>query len=174
MVYVIREAFNRVKFYPCQSVGSKVACCFAVCWFLPLLIIFIIFYPEVPLWSVLLLGFWICFLIFATVACFFHGVIFDEKKGILSLRAIFWRAAKFSEIKDIRINNRPSVNPRKYCFIEVFLKNGKIIKMSGYSSCFRLKHDVEKSAKIVSEIKKRLQEKGYLKGVLEQVISYEE
>lgn len=54
------------------------------------------------------------------------------------------------------------------------MKNGKIIKMSGYSSCFRLKHDVEKSAKIVSEIKKRLQEKGYLKGVLEQVISYEE
>lgn len=72
---------------------------------------------------------------------------------------------KFSEIKDIRINNRPSIDSRKYCFIEVSLKNGKIVSMPGYTSFTFHKQDVEKSAKIVSEIKKRLREKGYLKGV---------
>lgn len=165
---------NRMKFYSFTSLGAKIGSIFSVCWVLPIWIVFIIYHQEIPLWAILLASGFICLFSFSVFVAFYVGLVFDEKKGILTVRVLRKQKAKFSEIKDIRINNRPSVDPRKYCFIEVSLKNGKIIKMLGYTSFTFHKHDVEKSAKIVSEIKKRLQEKGYLKGVLEQVISYEE
>ena len=41
-VMLFGRIFDRMKFYPCQSMDSKAACCVAICWFLPLFIIFII------------------------------------------------------------------------------------------------------------------------------------
>ena len=61
-------------------------------------------------------------------------------------------------IKTITVNANPSVDSEKYCFLEVCLLDGSIVKVSGYSSILK-KGDVQRTREIVSRINTLLEKR---------------
>lgn len=78
---------NRMKFYLCTSLGAKIGSIFSVCWVLHIWIVLIIYCLEIPLWAILASGI-LCLFSFSVFGAFYLGLVFDEKRGISSVRVL--------------------------------------------------------------------------------------
>lgn len=142
---------DKVRFL-LTSKGYK---CVGIVGAIGLLIFFIVLvthFPEIPLYAIIFVFFVFLFALFACILCFTHRIVVDTNKGLLLVANLTKKEIPLKEVIDIKVNNQFSINPKKFCNIEILLKDNRIIKIPGYSSVLK-RNDTDKTKKIVEKVK---------------------
>ena len=137
------------------SLTSKGYKCVGIVGAIGLLIFFIVLvinFQEIPLYAIIFVFFVFLFALFACILCFTHRIVVDTNKGLLIVANLTKKEVSLKEVIDIKVNNQFSINPKKFCNIEILLKDNRIIKIPGYSSILK-RNDTDKTKKIVEKVK---------------------
>jgi|GEM_PF-2316846 hypothetical protein len=110
-------------------------------------------FQEIPLYAIIFVFLTFVFALFGTILCFTHRIGVNKNKKSLVVVNLRKKEVRLEDVIDIKVNNRFSIAPKKYCYIDVVLKEDRIIKIPGYSSMIVRKNDTEKTQRIIEKIK---------------------
>lgn len=113
-------------------------------------------FQEIPLWAIIFVFLTFLFALFGSILCFTHRIVINTNKGFLVVANLRKKEVRLEDVIDIKVNNRFSIAPKKFCYIDVLLKEDRIIKIPGYSSMIVRKNDTEKTQIIIEKIKKMI------------------
>lgn len=116
------------------SLGFKLLSLFLTLIFIGLTCALMLFYTHVPWFAIVFSILILAFCSFSCFLCFNHCVIVNTKSNLLFIKSLKTIKINISEISQIKIDTKNSIDDRKYCFIEVILKDGTIYKTSEYST----------------------------------------
>lgn len=138
------------------SLTSKCYKCLGIVLSIELLIFFVVLivnFQEIPLYAIIFVFLTFVFVLFCTILCFTHRIVVNKNKKSLVVVNLRKKEVRLEDVIDIKVNNRFSIAPKKYCYIDVALKEDRIIKIPGYSSMIVRKNDTEKTQRIIEKIK---------------------
>ncbi|MDE7158338.1 MAG: hypothetical protein K2N74_02075 [Clostridiales bacterium] len=143
---------TKFRFY-LTSIGCKIL---SVCVSIEMLIlsgVLIYYYSQIP-WYAILFAVAVTVLCWvACVICFTHGLVLDKQKNIITIITLKRKKIALTDIEKIEVDIENSIDPNKYCFITICLKESEQVKTSGFFSIIK-KHDVQRTRLIVDEINK--------------------
>ncbi len=133
------------------GIGYKILACIITVAMVALFCVLVVFHQQVPFVAILFSAFVVLFCFLAFILCFTHRIIINLKAGNIIIANVKRHKIRIDKIKDITVNANPSVDSKRYCFCEVILLDGSIIKVAGYSSILK-NGDVQRTREIVSRI----------------------
>lgn len=116
------------------SLGFKLLSLFLTLVFIALTCTLILFYSHVPWYAIVFSILILVFCSFSLFLCFNHCIIVNTKSNLIIIKSLKTIKIDISEISQIKIDTKNSIDDRKYCFIEVILKDGTIYKTPEYST----------------------------------------
>lgn len=115
--------------------------------------ILIVFCSQI--WYAIFFSIWVVGVcLFSCFICFNHRIIIDLKHNKLKICNLRTVIINISEILDIYVDTKNSVDNYKYCFVIFMLRNGESVKLSGYSALY--KHSAVAITKQKVEVLKEL------------------
>lgn len=143
--------------YNLMSIGIKILSIIIFVSMTALNSVLIVFHNQVPLIAILFSCLVTLLLLFACILFFNNKIIINLKTRKVIAISFKKHTINIDEIKNIAVNNNPSIDSEKYCNIEISLSDGSIIRVSGYSSMLK-KGDVQKTRDIVGRLNTLLEE----------------
>lgn len=110
-------------------------------------------FQEIPLYAIIFVFLTFVFALFGTILCFTHRIIVNKNKKSLVVANLRKKEFWLEDIIDIKVNDQFSIAPKKFCYIDILLKGGEIIKIPGYSSILK-RNDVKKTNEIIEKVNK--------------------
>ena len=151
-----------MKYFSLTSKGYKILSILITIVMLSFSIVLLVYNRSVSPFAIIFAIATFLFTLLSSILCFTHRIVVNEKKGILTVANLIGQDIKLEDILDIIVNTKHSADERKYCFVDIILKeNNKTIRVSGYSALVK-KTAVNKTKNIVIELKDILSKDGYL------------
>lgn len=126
-----------IKNISLTSAGYKILTTLLSIFMVSLSALMIIFHEQIPWYVICFIIVVALFCLFGMFVCYYNRIVINVDEGYLSIYTLKHKRICIKDIKSVAIDKNHSINPKKYCFIIIQLKNGEIFKIPEYATLLK-------------------------------------